>query len=93
MSNILLISSWILTNLLWMEFTFTWLKNKILGWFALINLVDVKAFPLERISLEWENDLEEEFSFRLCGHVTLFNAERIFSMNKVAPLSFKCKSS
>ena len=76
-----------------MEFTCKWPKNKFLGCFALILLVDVKAFPLARILLLSENDLEEEFTFTLCGHATLFNAERIFSVNKVAPLSFKCKPS
>ena len=68
-------------------------KKKFLGCFALILLVDVKAFPLARILLESENDLEEEFTFMLCGHATLIHAERIFSVNKVAPLSFKCKPS
>ena len=58
-----------------------------------MHLVDVKRFPLACISSELENDLEEEFSFMLCGHATLFNVERIFSVNKVAPLSFKCKPS
>ena len=72
MSNVLLMSSWILTNLLRMEFTFKWPKNKFLGCFALILLVDVKAFPLARILSESENDLEEEFTFTLCGHATLF---------------------
>ena len=68
-------------------------KKKNLGCFVLILLVDVKAFPLASISLESENDLEKEFSFTVCGHATLFSAERIFPVNKVAPLSFKCKSS
>ena len=53
----------------------------------------MKAFPLTRILSKSENDLEKELSFTLCGHATLFNAERIFSVNKVAPLSFKCKPS
>ena len=48
-------------------------------------LVDAKALSLTRISSEPENDLEEEFLFTLCGHVTLFNVERIFLVNKVAP--------
>ena len=52
----------------------------------------MKVFPLARILPESENDLEE-FSFVLCSHATLFNAERIFSVNKIAPLSFKCKPS
>ena len=56
----------------------------MLGYFALILLVDVKAFPLARISSESENDLEEELSFMLCCHGSLFNAERIFLVNKVA---------
>ena len=47
----------------------------------------MKVYPLS------ENDLEEEFTFVLCSHATLFNAERIFSVNKIAPLSFKCKPS
>ena len=47
----------------------------------------MKVFPLS------ENDLEEEFTFVLCSHATLFNAERIFSVNKIATLSFKCKPS
>ena len=68
-------------------------KKRFLGCFALILLVDVKIFPLARILLESENDLEEEYTFMFCGHATLFNAERIFSVNKVAPLSFKCKPS
>ena len=55
--------------------------------------VDVKAFPLARTSSESENDLEEEFLFTICGHATLFNAERIFLANKVASLSIKCKPS
>ena len=54
-------------------------------------MVDVKAFPLARISSESKNDLEEEFLFTICGHATLFNAKRIFSVNKVAPLSFQYK--
>ena len=45
------------------------------------------------ISSESVNNLVEELSFTLCGHVTLFNVERIFSVNKVAPLSFKYKMS
>ena len=53
----------------------------------------MKAFPLACIPSESEDDLEEEFSFTFCGHVTLLNAERIFSVNNVAPLSFKCKLS
>ena len=77
-------SSWLLTNLLKIEFTFKWPKNKFLGCFNIILLVNVKAFPLAGIWSESENDLEE-FSFTLCGHATLLNAERIFSMNKVAP--------
>ena len=68
-------------------------KKKILWCFALILLVDVKAFPIALISSESKNDLEEKFTFTLCGHATLFNAEIIFSVNKVAPLSFKCKPS
>ena len=52
----------------------------------------MKAFPLACISSGSENDLEGQFSFTRCGHATLFNAERIFSANKVAPLPFKCKS-
>ena len=35
--------------------------------------------------------MEEEFTFTLCDHATLFNTERMFSVNKVAPLSFKFK--
>ena len=66
-------------------------KNKFLGCFALLFLVDVKAFTLARIPSESDNDVEEEFSFTLCGHATLFNVERIFSVNKIATLSFKCK--
>ena len=54
-------------------------------------MVDVKAFPLVLILSESENDLEEEFLFTICGHVTLFNAKIIFSVNNVAPLSFKYK--
>ena len=54
-------------------------------------MVDVKAFPLARISSESKNDLEEEILFTTCGHATLFNAKRIFSVNKVAPLSFPYK--
>ena len=74
-----------------MEFTFTWPKNKILECFALIILVDAKAFSLARISLESENNfIEEELFFKLCVHATLFNSERMFSVNKVASLSFKC---
>ena len=57
------------------------------------NTFDVKAFLLAHLSSESENDSEEEFSFTLCGQATLFNAERIFLVNKAAPLSFKCKSS
>ena len=53
----------------------------------------MKVFPLARILSESENDLEEEFSFVLCSHATLFNAERIFSVNRITPLSFKCKPS
>ena len=56
-------------------------------------LVDVKTFFSARMLSESENDLEEEFTFTLCAHATLFNADRIFSVNKVAPLSFKCKLS
>ena len=67
--------------------------TKFLGCFALILLVDGKAFPLVRILSESENDLEKEYSFTLCGHATLFNAEIIFSVNKVTPLSSKCKPS
>ena len=87
------LSSWILTNLLQMEFTFKWSKPKFLGCFTLILLVDVKAFPSARILSEPENDLEEEFTFTIWGHATLVNAKRIFSVNEVAPLSFKCKPS
>ena len=87
MLNVLLMSSWILTYLLLlqMEFTFKWLKNKFLGCFTLILSVDVKAFLLAHLSSESENDLEEEFSSTLCGQATLFNAERIFLVNKAAP--------
>ena len=93
MSKVLLIGSWILTDLLRIEFIFKWPKYKLLRCFALILLFDV--FPLVRIPSESENDLEE-LSF--CGHAERifnaeFNAERIFSVNKVAPLSFKCKPS
>ena len=59
-----------------MEFRFERPKNEFRACFALILLVDVKAFPLlARISSESENDLVEEFSLTLCGHATLFNAE------------------
>ena len=51
-----------------------------------IILVDVKAFSLARISLE-------EFSFPVCGYAALFNVEKIFSVNKVALLSFNWKPS
>ena len=44
MSNVSLISSWAEKNLLRMAFV--WLKNKFLSCFALILLVDVKAFLL-----------------------------------------------
>ena len=67
-----------------MEFTFKWPKNKFLGCFALILLFGVKGLHSVRIPSESENDLEEEFSFTLCGHATLFNAEKIFSVNKVS---------
>ena len=53
----------------------------------------MKAFPSARILSESENDLEEEFTFTIWGHATLVNAKRIFSVNEVAPLSFKCKPS
>ena len=76
-----------------MEFTFKWPKNKFLGCFFLILLADMKAFPLVLISSASENDLGEELSFTLCCHATLFNAQKIFSVNKVAPLPFKCKPS
>ena len=66
-------------------------KNTFLGCLTLIFLVDEKAFPLALLSLESENNLEEEFSFTFCGHATLFNGES--EVNKVAPLSFKCKPS
>ena len=46
-------------------------------------LFNVKVFPIERITSESENDLVEKFFFTLCGHATLFNAERIFSVNKI----------
>ena len=59
----------------------------------LILLVDVKAFSLALISSVSEKDLQKEFSFTLCGQATLFNVQRRFSVNKVAPLSFKCKPS
>ena len=93
MSNVSLISSWVETNLLRMAFVFKWLKNKFLGCFPLILLVDVKAFPLACIWSQSENDLEEEFTYTHCGHATLFNPEKIFLVNKVAPLSFKWKPS
>ena len=57
-------------------------KNKFLGCSTLILLVDVKAFPLVGVSSESQNDLEEVFSFMLCGHATLFSAEIIFSVYK-----------
>ena len=60
-------------------------KNIFWGCSTLIILVEVKAFSLARISSESENDLEEKISFTLCGHATLFNAERTFSLNKVVP--------
>ena len=66
-------------------------KKYFLGFSALKLLVDVKAFPLARISLESENDFVEDISFTLCDYATLFNDERMFSVNKVAHLSFKCK--
>ena len=93
MPNFLSMSSSIETDLLLVEFTFKWRKNKSLGCFILILLVDVKAFPLAPMLSESENDLEEDFSFTLCGHATLFNAERIVLVQKVAPLLFKCKPS
>ena len=93
MSNVVLMSLGILKNLLQMEFTFKWPKNKFLQCFALIILVDLKAYPLAHISMESDNDLEEELFFTLCVHPTLFNTERMLSVNKVAPLSFKCKPS
>ena len=86
MSDVLLMSSWILTILLRMQFIFTWPKKKFLGCIALLFLVDVKAFSLARISLE-------EFSFPVCGYAALFNAGKIFSVNKVALLSFNWKPS
>ena len=43
MSNVLLMSSWIKINLLRIEFRFKWPKNKCLGCFPLILLVDLKV--------------------------------------------------
>ena len=48
-------------------------------------LVDVKALYYRDQKMIWKkNSL-----FTLCGHAILFNAERIFLVNRVAPLSFK----
>ena len=45
-------------------------------------LVDLKKFPLARISSESENELEEKFSFTLCGHAASFNVERMLLVNE-----------
>ena len=70
-----------LTNPLRMEFTLEWPK-KCFSMLRFNILVDMKKFPLARISSESENKLEEEFSFTLCGHAALFNVERMLSVNE-----------
>ena len=56
-------SSSIVTNLVRMEFTFKSPKNKFLGCFALILLVDVKVFHLALISSESENEFGKRIQF------------------------------
>ena len=74
-------SSRILTNPFRMEFTLEWPK-KCFSMLRFNILVDLKKFHWARISSESENELEEKFSFTLCGHAASFNVERMLLVNE-----------